>query len=109
MSAELESIDYDDELAFEESFQEEGEEVIQKKTKNQRSKNLEYTFIEVFENKDGLDKFWQENDFEKLYYHHLERTSTSTVIFLVVFFTEIDTKRIKLSCLTYNDSQQMQK
>ena len=33
MSAELESIDYDDELAFEEAVQEEEEEVIQKKQK----------------------------------------------------------------------------
>ena len=79
VSAEMESIDGgDDELRFEatEVIEEtEDTEENPRSSKTKRSKKLEYTLIESFENKNDLDKFWNEEEFGKLFNHHLERAS----------------------------------
>ena len=59
ISLEIESIDGDDDLQFEVPHlsEDEIEENIPP-SKAMRSKNLEYNFIESFDNKKDLDKFW---------------------------------------------------
>ena len=91
LSAEIESIDGDDGMHFEASEinEDDFEENLQP-SKAKRSKNLEYIFIESFENKNDLDEFWNEKEFGELFNHHLERASKtgSEDIFRCKFYSK---------------------
>ena len=74
VSAEIQSIDGDNDLEFE-AVDKENDVEKSPIIKNKIKIDLEYVLVESFDNKESLDQFWNEKEFSKLYNHHLERTS----------------------------------
>ena len=101
---EVKNIDYgekDADLSFETTkFQEDIVEAEDNPlaSKTKRGKNLEYIFVEAFEKKEDLDKFWNEKEFGKLYYHYVERASKagSEDIFRCKFYSKSGFTKCKM-------------
>ena len=61
ISAEIESIDGDSELQFEELEAEANNILHEKSSRNKRGQNVGFVLTKEFENKSELDQFWAEN------------------------------------------------
>ena len=63
VSAEIESLDGDNDLEFE-AVDKENDVAKSPIIKNKRKINLEYVLVESFDNKESLDQFWNERVFK---------------------------------------------
>ena len=73
ISLEIEEVGGEVEMDFEEVLEEETEKA--EKSFRPRGKNKVYVKVEEFETKAEFDKYWLENHFDELYYHHSERST----------------------------------
>ena len=73
ISAEIESIDDDNDLHFEETEVEEEIIVPEKTSRKTRDVNIGIILVEEFETKSVFDDFWTKHEFSKIYNYCMER------------------------------------
>ena len=81
ISEEFELVGGELEMNFEDDLDDEEEtENANEKIKRKGGPNKEYVLVEEFEDKLKFDEYWNDLDFNKIYYHHVSKTTNEGMV-----------------------------